>query len=119
MGGRGKIFFKKVPISIWELRKSRGGVLIFQKCPNFNYFAIILQYYLYKKCLKIKNVWIWSEGGGGQQFSKMSEIQKSLKFPMGRGGQAYLGIFPKFFRFIFMMAPLDINLSAYPSYLSI
>ena len=27
-------------------------------------------------------------------------------FPMGRGGQAYLGIFPKFFRFIFMMAPL-------------
>ena len=34
-------------------------------------------------------------GGGGQQFSKMSEIQKSLKFPRGRGGQAYLGIFPK------------------------
>ena len=24
-------------------------------------------------------------GGGGQQFSKMSEIQKSLKFPMGGG----------------------------------
>ena len=44
--------------------------------------------------------------GGGQQFSKMSEIQKSLKFPMGGGGQAYLGIFPKFFRFFFMMAPL-------------
>ena len=36
----------------------------------------------------------------------MSEIQKSLKFPMGWGGQAYLGIFPKFFRFFFMMAPL-------------
>ena len=34
--------------------------------------------------------------GGGQQFSKMSEIQKSLKFPMERGGQAYLGIFPNF-----------------------
>ena len=43
--------------------------------------------------------------GGGQQFSKMSEIQKSLKYPRG-GGQAYLGIFPKFFRFYFMMAPL-------------
>ena len=56
MGGRGKIFFKKVPISIWELRKSKGGVSIFQKCPNLNYFAIILKYYLYKKCLKIKNV---------------------------------------------------------------
>ena len=30
------------------------------KCPNLNYFAIILQYYLYKKCLKLKNVPIWS-----------------------------------------------------------
>ena len=32
--------------------------------------------------------------GGGLIF-----FQKSLIFPMGRGGQAYLGIFPKFFRF--------------------
>ena len=50
--------------------------------------------------------------GGGQQFSKMSEIQKSLKYPMGGGGQAYLGIFP----FFFMMAPLiniDINLTVW------
>ena len=39
----------------------------------------------------IKNVWIWS-------VCLMSEIKKSLKFPMG-GGQAYLGIFPQFFRF--------------------
>ena len=54
-----------------------------------------------QKCLNL------IRGGGGQQFSKMSEIQKSLKFPMGRGGQAYLGIFPKFFRFFFMMAPLS------------
>ena len=83
----------------------QGGVSIFQKCPNLNYFAIILQYYLYKKCRKIKNFWIWSEGGG-QQFSKMSEIQKSLKFPMGGGGQAYLGIFPKFFRFFLWWLPL-------------
>ena len=30
-GGVGKIFFKKVPISIWELRKSKGGVSIFKK----------------------------------------------------------------------------------------
>ena len=44
--------------------------------------------------------------GGGQQFSKMSEIQKSLKFPMGGGGQAYLGIFP--IPFFFMMAPLNV-----------
>ena len=41
----------------------------------------------------------------GQQFSKMSEIQKSLKFPMGRGGQAYLGIFPKFFRLFYDGSP--------------
>ena len=35
--------------------KNLGGVVsIFQKCLNFNYFAIILQYYLYKKCLKFK-----------------------------------------------------------------
>ena len=48
--------------------------------------------------------------GGGQQFSKMSEIQKSLKYPRG-GGEAYLGIFPKFFRFFFMMAPLTYRVS--------
>ena len=44
---------RKFPISIWEFDKPRG-VSIFQKCLNFNYFAIILQYYLYKKCLKFK-----------------------------------------------------------------
>ena len=54
----------------------------FQKCPNLNYFAIILHFYLYKKCLKFKNVPIWSEGGG-QHFSKMSQIQKC---PKGRKG---------------------------------
>ena len=45
--------------------------------------------------------------GGDQQFSKMSEIQKSLKFPMGRGGQACLGIFPKFFVFFEALASLE------------
>ena len=40
-----------------------GGVSIFQKCPNLNYFAIILQFCLYKKCMKLKKVPIWSEGG--------------------------------------------------------
>ena len=53
-----------------------------KKCPNRDYFSIILQYYLYKKCQKIKKFLIWSEVGG-QQISKMSEIQKSLKFLMG------------------------------------
>ena len=42
--GVGKIFFKKVPISIWELRKSRGG-LNFSKMSQSqlfcNYFAIL------------------------------------------------------------------------------
>ena len=36
----------------------------------------------------------------------MSEIQKSLKYPRGGGVEAYLGIFPKFFRFFLLMAPL-------------
>ena len=45
---------RKFPNSIWEFEKPRGGVSIFQKYLNFNYFAIILQYYLYKKCLKFK-----------------------------------------------------------------
>ena len=40
--------------------KNLGGGLNFSKMSEFqlfcNYFAIILQYYLYKKCLKIKNV---------------------------------------------------------------
>ena len=40
-----------------------GGVWIFHIFPNLNYFAIILQFCLYKKCLKFKNVPIWSEGG--------------------------------------------------------
>ena len=35
------------------------------------------------------------------------EIQKSLKFPPGGGGggQAYLGIFPKFFRLFYDGSP--------------
>ena len=88
-GGGGKFFFKKVPISIWELCTSRGGVSIFQKCPNLNYFAIILQYYLYKKCRKIKDVWN----------SKKSEISD------GGGVKPIWEFFPHFSVF-FMMAPL-------------
>ena len=53
-----------------------------------------------QKCLNL------IRGGGGQQFSKMSEIQKSLKFPMGGGGgKPIWEFFPKIFHF-FMMAPL-------------
>ena len=33
-----------------------GGVSIFQKCPNFSYLIVYMQYYLYMKCLKFKNV---------------------------------------------------------------
>ena len=42
-------------------------------------------------------------GAVGQQFSKMSEIQKSLKFP--RGVKPIWEFFPNF-SFFFMMAPL-------------
>ena len=41
----------------------------------------------------------------------MSENQKCLNLIRGGGGQAYLGIFPKFFRF-FMMAPLKSSYTA-------
>ena len=53
-----------------------------------------------------KNVWNWSERGG-QHFSNKSEIQKSLKYPIGGGGQAYLGKSPQFSRFLIMKAPLN------------
>ena len=36
----------------------------------------------------------------------MSEFSKILNYLMG-GGRAYLGIVPKFFRFLIMMAPLN------------
>ena len=45
--------------------------------------------------------------GGGQHFSDKSEIQKSLKYPMGGGGQAHFGKTPKFSRFLIMMPPLS------------
>ena len=51
-------------------------------------------------------------GGGGQQFSKMSEIQKSLKFTMGGGGGGGKPIWE--FSPNFSMAPLTI-LSFNPS----
>ena len=102
--GGGKFFFKTVPISIWEVCTSRGGVSIFQKCPNLNYYAIILQYYPYKKCRKIKNFWIGSEGGG-LAIAKMSEIQKSLIFPMGVGSSLFENFSQIFQFFFFMMAP--------------
>ena len=40
---------------------------------------------IYQKCLKFKNVPICSEGGG-QHFSKMSEIQKCPNLVRGGGG---------------------------------
>ena len=55
-GGGGNFFSQKSPNFNFGTSKIQGGVSIFQKCPNLNYFAIILQYYLYKKCLKFKNV---------------------------------------------------------------
>ena len=80
-----------------------------QKCPNFNYFAIILQYYLYKKCRKIKNVWIWSEGGGSAIFKNVWNSKKS-EISDGEGGSSLFGNFSQIFPvFFFMMAPLSEN----------
>ena len=54
-----------------------------------------------QKCLNL----IRGGGGGGQLFSKMSEIQKGLKFPRGWGLKPILEFFPNFPVF-FMMTPL-------------
>ena len=43
--------------------------------------------------------------GGGQQFSKMSEIQKSLKFPMGGGVKPIWELFPNFSVFFYDGSP--------------
>ena len=90
---------QKCPNFNLGILKTEGGVSIFQKCPNLNYFAFILQFHLYKKCLKFKNVPIWSEGGG-QHFSKMSQIQKC---PKGRKGgvNPNWDIVPNFLDFLF------------------
>ena len=48
---------------------------------------------------EIKKFWIWSEGGG-QKFSKSSEIPKVLNYPRG-GGPSLIGNFSHIFRFFF------------------
>ena len=64
-----------------------------------------MQYYLYKKCLKFKNVPIWSEGG-------VNIFQKCLKFKNvpnvgGGGGVNPNGdIVPNFLAFLFIRLPL-------------
>ena len=47
--------------------------------------------------------------GGGQHFSNQSQIKKSLKYPIGGGGQAYLGHCPKFSCFLIMTPPLSLE----------
>ena len=104
MGGRGKIFFKKVPISIWELCTSRGGSQFFKNVP----ISIILQSFCnitFMRNVGKSKISEFDPRGGGQQFSKISEIQKSLKFPMGGGIKPLWEFFPNFSVF-FMMAPL-------------
>ena len=72
---------------------------------------LIRGFFRHQYVLKYKNVSNWSERGG-QHFSNKSQIQKSLKYPIGGGGggQAYLGLCPKFSRFLIMMPPLSLSL---------
>ena len=44
-------------------------------------------------------------GGGGQLFSKMSEIQKSLKSPMGGGVKPNWEFFPNISVFVYDGSP--------------
>ena len=48
-------------------------------------------------------------GGGGQPFSKTSEINKSLNYPIGgRGESSLIGILSKFLCFLLVMDPLTL-----------
>ena len=61
---------------------------------------------------KCPNLIRGGEGGGGQQFSKMSEIQKSLKYPRG-GVKPIWEFFPNFFVFFYDGSPYLINLTQF------
>ena len=77
--------------------------LISDTVPNFPVFK---SWRLpFQISLKFKNVSNWSERGG-QHFSNKSQIQKSLKYPIGGGGQAYFGHCSKFSCFLIMTPPL-------------
>ena len=82
-----------------------GGVWISHIFPNLNYFAIILQYYLYKKCLHFKFFPISVEGGGGHRKSNFSQIQNSPHY------QENYGLFPQSVTFHVWKAPLSWTLS--------
>ena len=76
-----------------------------------------MQYYLYKKCLKFKNVPIWSEGGGG-----VNIFQKCLKFKnvpkVGGGGRSTLiGTFSQIFSIFYFDASPKLKIKqAWASY---
>ena len=63
-----------------------------------------MQYYLYKKCLKLKNVPIWSEGEG-QHFSKMSQMSE------GGEGATLIETLSQIFSFFFSDASPNRNTS--------
>ena len=51
-------------------------------CLNNSFKMLVRGVFRHQYVLKFKNVWNWSERGG-QHFSNKSEIQKSLKYPIG------------------------------------
>ena len=86
----------------------RNPILNLRHCPKFRGVSI------FQISLKFKNVSNWSDRGG-QHFSNKSQIQKSLKYPIG-GGQAYLGHCPKFSRFWIMTPRLRHFIDLLPGY---
>ena len=81
-----------------------GGGIFFQKSPNSNLGTSKIQgggglnFSKMSEIQKCPN--LIRGGGGGQQFSKMSEIQKSLKFQMG-GVKPIWEFFPNFSGFFY------------------
>ena len=103
VGGWVKFFSKKSQFQFGNF-ENPGGVSIFEKCPNLNYFAYILQYYLYKKCLKFKKSWIWSEGGG---FEFLKKFWNSKMSELSEGGAVKPNWeFVQFSRFFIVTPPL-------------
>ena len=105
----GSLFFKNVPISIWEFWKQREG-LYFSKMSQFQLFDSV-----FCNITFIRNVWNYKcpnlvRGGGGQHFSKMSEIQKCPKGRRGGEGSTLFGTLSQIFSIFYFDASPKLHL---------
>ena len=118
-GGVKKI--QKCPNFNLGILKTEGGVSFFQKCPNFHlgilktevgglYFSKMSQFQLFDSVFcnitfirNVRNSKMspFGQRGGGQHFSKMTEIQKCSKGQREGGVSPNWDIVPHFLDFLF------------------